>query len=538
MRNLLPVPIVPHKGQSLSLRMPPNQPPLLNRVLFAQDTYVVPKADGRIIVGATVEPGSFDPAVTPAGIMHCIENAVRLMPELANLPMEECWAGMRPTTPDKLPILGKTSWDNLYIAGGYWRNGVLLSPKTGQLMGDLINGCLSPEDEELLELFSWERFVTKEGGTKLAVTSRYAASLYPTQRRAKGFGVSTSVGTELGFYSGAHAATEERKKDRESLFGVSDDALEKAAQMGISDASAFDFRAASISSAASSSAVKEPTAASPQPLDASSYLDSCSNKASSNDGLADAYTVGSSEPMSPSTRSVIVQANAPKAGEPDEKTFDGYVVIQQANSATTREEELERMKAARQSNRSTSSVDVSKIGAASWSDASFSAEKVAEAGNKPPVLLATETKSENPLRLYSEGDMASIYQRISQNKANSMQSGVQMGETLSDGRPDPGFRIYHLNPVTQKTTLIPPYTRPEVFLAEIGAGEDLFHTASSTQPNEPHERTYDGYVAIQEANGAKTREEELEAMKRARQSNRLNASEIDTSKIGVQRMEE
>eukprot|EP00956_Cyclotella_meneghiniana_P026476 scaffold57328_cov22-Cyclotella_meneghiniana.AAC.2 len=65
MKNLLPVPIVPHKGQSFSLRMPPNAPPILNRVLFAQDTYIVPKADGRIIVGATVEPGRFDGDVTP-----------------------------------------------------------------------------------------------------------------------------------------------------------------------------------------------------------------------------------------------------------------------------------------------------------------------------------------------------------------------------------------------------------------------------------------------------------------------------------------
>ena len=61
MRNLLPVPVVPHKGQSFSVRMPADSPPILSRVLFAQDTYIVPKADGRIVVGATVEAGSFDP---------------------------------------------------------------------------------------------------------------------------------------------------------------------------------------------------------------------------------------------------------------------------------------------------------------------------------------------------------------------------------------------------------------------------------------------------------------------------------------------
>jgi glycine/D-amino acid oxidase-like deaminating enzyme len=80
MRNLLPVPVSPHKGQSLSLRMPLNQPPLLRRVLFAQDCYIVPKADGNIIVGATVEAGSYDSNVTPAGLMHILQHALQLVP--------------------------------------------------------------------------------------------------------------------------------------------------------------------------------------------------------------------------------------------------------------------------------------------------------------------------------------------------------------------------------------------------------------------------------------------------------------------------
>ena len=140
MRNLLPVPIEPHKGQSISLRMPANEPALLKRVLFAQDTYIVPKADGRIVVGATVEAGSYDPNVTPAGIMHILTHAMQLVPGLGDLPLEETWVGLRPTTPDKGPILGKTPWDNLFLAGGYWRNGVLLAPKTGQLLASLLSG--------------------------------------------------------------------------------------------------------------------------------------------------------------------------------------------------------------------------------------------------------------------------------------------------------------------------------------------------------------------------------------------------------------
>ena len=138
MRNLLPVPVEPHKGQSLSLRMPKDQPPILRRVLFAQDSYIVPKADGRIVIGATVEAGSYDPNVTPAGLMHIMTHAIQLVPALKDLPVEETWAGLRPTTPDKGPILGKTPWDNMFVAGGYWRNGVLLAPKTGQLLASLI----------------------------------------------------------------------------------------------------------------------------------------------------------------------------------------------------------------------------------------------------------------------------------------------------------------------------------------------------------------------------------------------------------------
>lgn len=241
MRQLLPVPIEPHKGQSFSVRMPADRPPFLKRILFAQDSYIVPKADGRIVIGATVEAGSYDPNVTPAGLIHCMSHALQLLPGLADLPMEESWVGMRPTTPDKGPIIGKTPWDNLFLAGGYWRNGVLLAPKTGQLMASLLGGLdLSPEDNALLDAFSWDRFTVKGGGAELAAKSRYAASMHPIHRRTSGVGVSAAVGTELGSYSTATSAAAERQQDRSSLWNNgNDDAMERAAQMGIDDAAAF-----------------------------------------------------------------------------------------------------------------------------------------------------------------------------------------------------------------------------------------------------------------------------------------------------------
>ena len=242
MRTLLPVPIEPHKGQSISLRMPSDRPPILQRVLFAQDTYICPKADGRIVVGATVEVGSFDSNITPAGMIHIIQHALELVPGLKDLPIEETWAGLRPTTPDKGPILGRTNWDNLFLAGGYWRNGVLLAPKTGQLLASLIAGKeLSAADNALLNAFSWDRFTSREGAAKLAASTRYAASMHPVQRRSQGFGVAAAVGTELGSYSSARSSREERQQDRSAFFENGDADLERAAQLGILDGAAFNM---------------------------------------------------------------------------------------------------------------------------------------------------------------------------------------------------------------------------------------------------------------------------------------------------------
>jgi len=253
MRDLLPVPIIPHKGQSMSLKPINNNahaPPLLNRVLFAQDTYIVPKADGRIIIGATVEPGSFDTSVTSGGMMHVMTAATGLIPALRHYQIDEMWAGLRPTTPDKAPILGKTPWDNLIIAGGYWRNGILLAPKTSQLIADLATDTLSTHDQTLLDAFAWDRFLSSGEGasTKLALQSKYASSVHPLQYHSNTHESSTTnniAGTELGFYSDATVAKQERKNERDSMFNDDtkqfDDIFEKAAMDGKKDGSAFVY---------------------------------------------------------------------------------------------------------------------------------------------------------------------------------------------------------------------------------------------------------------------------------------------------------
>jgi len=118
MNRLLPVPMAPIKGQMLSLRpVGKGQPSPLSRVIFADNCYLIPKADGRIIVGATVEPGKWGLEVTAGGVHELTTRALRVCPALGELEVEETWAGLRPTTPDTLPVLGRTPWDNLFVAG-------------------------------------------------------------------------------------------------------------------------------------------------------------------------------------------------------------------------------------------------------------------------------------------------------------------------------------------------------------------------------------------------------------------------------------
>ena len=208
MRELLPVPIEPHKGQSFSVKPPVGF--TLSRVLFAQDTYIVPKSDGRIVVGSTVEPGAYDGKVTVGGLMHCFSAATRLLPKIAEMEIEETWAGLRPTTPDKMPIFGKTMWDNVWVAGGYWRNGVLLAPLLGKILSEeILCDSRSGSSSDYLEAFSWERFIDEaNGGTKMAVEARYAREVNPVNYRDER-GDHGAQG-ELGAYETADKAVKER----------------------------------------------------------------------------------------------------------------------------------------------------------------------------------------------------------------------------------------------------------------------------------------------------------------------------------------
>ena len=162
--QLMPLPVRPVKGQMLSLRMPQklHQPFPLQRVLFGDDIYLVPRQDGRLIVGATVEEVEWTPFNTPKGIQSLLDKTTQLYPAAADWQIEEFWWGFRPGTPDELPILGRSSCDNLSLATGHYRNGILLAPITASLIADLI---LKQKSDPLLTEFSYRRFYHRENMT-------------------------------------------------------------------------------------------------------------------------------------------------------------------------------------------------------------------------------------------------------------------------------------------------------------------------------------------------------------------------------------
>jgi len=127
-------PTIPARGQMAALR-PESMP--VRRVVLGP-AYLVPRADGRLLVGATVEHVGFVKAVTPEGITRLLGDAVRMVPALAAAPIVETWCGLRPDTPDHLPILGPTDVEGLWLATGHYRNGILLAPATARALADWI----------------------------------------------------------------------------------------------------------------------------------------------------------------------------------------------------------------------------------------------------------------------------------------------------------------------------------------------------------------------------------------------------------------
>jgi glycine oxidase len=147
-------PVRPIKGQMLALRMDPAAP-LLTHVVWAPGAYLVPRLDGRLLVGATVEEKGYDMSLTAGGILTLLEAAWRVVPAVEELPIDEMWVGHRPGSRDDAPILGAGLIDGLIYATGHHRNGILLTPITADTIAQLVlDGAADPA----IRPFSIERF--------------------------------------------------------------------------------------------------------------------------------------------------------------------------------------------------------------------------------------------------------------------------------------------------------------------------------------------------------------------------------------------
>jgi glycine oxidase len=131
-------PTRPVKGQMLCLISPSHG--LLKHVIRTPDVYLIPRSDGRLLVGATVEEAGFDKRTDVATIQRLHRAAMALVPELRNTKINEDWAGLRPGTPDGLPILGATATPGYFVATGHFRDGILLAPITARVMAQVIAG--------------------------------------------------------------------------------------------------------------------------------------------------------------------------------------------------------------------------------------------------------------------------------------------------------------------------------------------------------------------------------------------------------------
>jgi len=128
---------------------------LLKHVIRLPEVYLIPRSDGRILVGTTMEEAGFDKRTDVATIQRLHRAAIALIPELRNAKILEDWAGLRPGTPDSLPILGPTATPGYYVATGHFRDGILLAPITAQVMAQVITGTECKYD---LNPFSPARF--------------------------------------------------------------------------------------------------------------------------------------------------------------------------------------------------------------------------------------------------------------------------------------------------------------------------------------------------------------------------------------------
>jgi glycine oxidase len=155
--SLAGAPVRPVKGQTVRLRDPAG-PGLLERVVRSEEMYLVPRGDGRYVLGATVEERGFDTSVTAGAVHDLLREAAELVPGVLELEVEDVLAGLRPGTPDNAPILGPDAIEGLHWATGHYRHGVLLAPVTGD---SVVAGILGEPPPAEARPFAAARFATE-----------------------------------------------------------------------------------------------------------------------------------------------------------------------------------------------------------------------------------------------------------------------------------------------------------------------------------------------------------------------------------------
>ncbi len=162
------VPLRPVKGQIMRLHDPAG-PGLMHRALRLPGAYLVPRGDGRYVLGATVEERGFDTTVTAGALFELLRDAIELVPGVGELVLDELQAGLRPGTPDNAPVIGAGAVPGLYWATGHYRHGILLAPVTAELVSSaIVDGELPP----LGEPFTPARFTQATTRSRAASIAR------------------------------------------------------------------------------------------------------------------------------------------------------------------------------------------------------------------------------------------------------------------------------------------------------------------------------------------------------------------------------
>lgn len=136
-------PVRPLKGEILRLRSRPGESPC-ERIVGSERVYIVPRASGEVVIGATVEERGFDLRVSAGGVHELLREAYRTLPEIAELELLECAAGLRPASPDNAPLIGATALDGLLLAAGHHRHGIMLTPLTADAIAAELSGAEAP----------------------------------------------------------------------------------------------------------------------------------------------------------------------------------------------------------------------------------------------------------------------------------------------------------------------------------------------------------------------------------------------------------